>query len=202
MRLVFAGTPAFAAVALDALARAGHRLALVVTQPDRPASRGLKPQPSEVKLLAQKHGVEVFQPASLRSADVLARLEATRAQAMVVAAYGLILPQAVLDVFPLGCINVHASLLPRWRGAAPIHRALLAGDSESGVCIMRMEAGLDTGPLYKCERMTLAADETAGSLHEKLAALGARLLLEVLAALEAGGLTPRPQPQEGASYAP
>jgi methionyl-tRNA formyltransferase len=201
MRLVFAGTPAFAAVALAALVKAKHRPVLVLTQPDRPTGRGLKPQPSEVKLLALKQGVEVFQPASLRSADVVARLKAARAHALVVAAYGLILPQDVLDLFPCGGINIHASLLPRWRGAAPIQRALLAGDRESGVCIMRMDAGLDTGPVYKCERVRLDADETAGSLHDKLATLGARLLLEVLEALESGGLQPRPQAQESATYA-
>lgn len=202
MRLVFAGTPAFAAVALAALIAARRRPVLVLTQPDRPTGRGLKPQPSEVKVLTQKHAMELFQPASLRSADVMTRLKTARADALVVAAYGLILPQDVLDLFPLGCINVHASLLPRWRGAAPIQRALLAGDRESGVCIMRMEAGLDTGPVYKCERVALDPDETAGSLHDKLASLGARLLLEVLETLESGRLQPRPQTQEGATYAP
>lgn len=202
MRLVFAGTPAFAAVALAALLAGRHRPALVLTRPDRPAKRGLKPQPSEVKVLAHKQAMPVYQPASLKSEDTLAQLKAARADAMVVAAYGLILPQAVLDVFPLGCINIHASLLPRWRGAAPIQRALLAGDRETGVCIMRMDAGLDTGPLYKCERVPIDPAETAGSLHDKLAGVGARLLLEVLEAVEAGSLQARPQVAEGATYAP
>lgn len=201
MRLVFAGTPRFAALALCALLSSRHRVGLVLTQPDRPAGRGLKLQPSEVGQLAHKRGIETFQPASLKSQDALDRLAATHAEAMVVAAYGLILPQAVLDLFPMGCINIHASLLPRWRGAAPIQRALLAGDFESGVCIMRMDAGLDTGPVYRCERVAIQPSDTAGSLHDKLAALGARLLVEVLDGIEAGTLRPRPQPAEGATYA-
>ncbi len=202
MKILFAGTPAFAAVALAGLHSSRNSPVLVLTQPDRPARRGLKPKPSEVKLLAAKLGLEVFQPVSLRSDDALARLRATAADAMVVAAYGLILPQAALDLFPMGCINIHASLLPRWRGAAPIQRALLAGDRDSGVCIMRMNAGLDTGPVYRCERVAIESSETAGSLHDKLAALGSRLVVEVLEAIAAGQLEPRPQPVEGAIYAP
>jgi methionyl-tRNA formyltransferase len=201
MRLVFAGTPAFAAVALAALLASRYPLMLVLTQPDRPARRGLRPQASEVKALAQKHGIEVFQPASLKSEDALSRLKSAHADAMVVAAYGLILPKAVLDLFPFGCVNIHASLLPRWRGAAPIQRALLAGDPESGACIMRMDAGLDTGPLYICERVPIEPSETGGSLHDKLAAVGARLVVEALDGIEDGRLQPRPQPFEGATYA-
>ena len=181
MRLIFAGTPEFAARALDALFAAGHDVALVLTQPDRPAGRGMALQASPVKSLALARGAEVFQPATLRDPEAQARLGALGAEAMIVAAYGLILPQAVLDLFPLGCLNIHASLLPRWRGAAPIQRALLAGDAETGVCIMQMEAGLDTGPVLLAEALPIAATDTAGLLHDKLAALGARLIVEALA---------------------
>ena len=198
MRVVFAGTPEFAAQALAALIAAGHQLALVLTQPDRPSGRGMALRPSPVKTLALEHGIEVFQPPTLRDAAAQARLQAVGADAMIVAAYGLILPQAVLDLPRFGCINIHASLLPRWRGAAPIQRAILAGDAESGVCIMQMEAGLDTGPVLLSAALPIAADETAGSLHDRLAELGAGL---IVAALEKLPLAPTPQADCGVTYA-
>ena len=201
MRLVFAGTPAFAAASLRAVVEAGHDVALVLTQPDRPAGRGMKLMSSEVKQAAQQHGLPVFQPRTLKDPDVQQRIHAAGAGAMVVAAYGLILPRPVLDMFSIGCINVHASLLPRWRGAAPIQRALLAGDSETGISIMRMEEGLDTGPVYLMQRMQIAADETAGSLHDKLAAQGARALAEALAGIATGRVEAHSQPEEGVTYA-
>lgn len=202
MRLVFAGTPAFAAVALQALIATRHEIVLVLTQPDRPAGRGMTPTASEVKALAQRHGLALFQPPTLKEEAALARLRSADADAMVVAAYGLILPPAVLDLFVRGCINVHASLLPRWRGAAPIQRALLAGDSETGVCIMRMDAGLDTGPVYLSQRISISSQDTAGTLHDRLAALGAQLLIQALEGIEAGRIEPHPQPALGATYAP
>ena len=200
-RIVFAGTPAFAASALRALLDAGHDVALVLTQPDRPAGRGLKPRPSEVKALALARGLTVAQPATLRSPDSQALLRAAKAPVMVVAAYGLILPQAVLDAFPLGCINIHASLLPRWRGAAPIQRAILAGDAETGICIMRMDAGLDTGPVYLTESISIESEDTAGTLHDKLAVLGGRCIVRALPAIAAGKLDAQPQSSEGVTYA-
>jgi len=201
MRLAFAGTPAFARVALQALLDAGHDVALVVTQPDRPAGRGLKLRPSEVKSLALERGLPLQQPASLKPAQTLPLLQVARAQALVVAAYGLILPQSVLDLFPLGCINIHASLLPRWRGAAPIQRAVLAGDAQTGISIMRMDAGLDTGPIYLSEAIPVVDRDTAHSLHDKLAALGARCIVRALPGIASGALTPRPQPEAGVTYA-
>ena len=198
MKLIFAGTPEFAAQALATLITAGHQLALVLTQPDRPSGRGMVLRPSPVKALALEHGIEVFQPPTLRDAAAQARLQAVGADAMIVAAYGLILPQAVLDLPRFGCINIHASLLPRWRGAAPIQRAILAGDAESGVCIMQMEAGLDTGPVLLSAALPIAEDETAGSLHDRLAELGARL---IVAALEKLPLAALPQADEGVTYA-
>ena len=198
MKLIFAGTPEFAAQALAALIAAGHQLALVLTQPDRPSGRGMALRPSPVKTLALEHGIEVFQPPTLRDAAAQARLQAVGADAMIVAAYGLILPQAVLDLPRFGCINIHASLLPRWRGAAPIQRAILAGDAESGVCIMQMEAGLDTGPVLLSAALPIAADETAGSLPDRLAELGAGL---IVAALEKLPLAPTPQADCGVTYA-
>ena len=198
MRLIFAGTPEFAAVALRALLAAGHEVSLVLTQPDRPAGRGMTLQASPVKQVALAAGIEVFQPASLRDAEAQARVAAVAADVMVVAAYGLILPQVVLDMPRLGCINIHASLLPRWRGAAPIQRALLAGDAETGVSIMQMEAGLDTGPVLHEGRVAIAADENAATLHDKLAELGARLIVE---ALDGRPLVPCVQPTEGVTYA-
>ena len=174
---------------------------LVVTQPDRPAGRGLRPVPGAVKRLALARGLELFQPESLKSADALSRLGAARADALVVAAYGLLLPQAALDLAPLGALNIHASLLPRWRGAAPIQRALLSGDRETGISIMRMDSGLDTGPVLARSTVAIAPDDDAGTLHDKLAALGAQQIAEVLAALPDGKVRPIPQPKEGVTYA-
>ncbi|HHJ4328403.1 TPA: methionyl-tRNA formyltransferase, partial [Klebsiella pneumoniae] len=177
MRIVFAGTPEFAASHLQALLDAGRQVVAVYTQPDRPAGRGQKLLASPVKQLAEQHGIPVLQPASLRNAEAQAELAALRPELMVVVAYGLILPQAVLDIPPLGCINSHASLLPRWRGAAPIQRAIEAGDAESGVTLMQMEAGLDTGPMLLKARTPIAAADTGASLHDRLAGLGAAALL-------------------------
>lgn len=201
MRIVFAGTPDFAAVALEALLAADHDVSLVLTQPDRPAGRGMTLQASPVKQLALKHGLTLHQPSSLKSEEARQPIIEARPDVMVVAAYGLILPQAALDIPRLGCLNIHASLLPRWRGAAPIQRALLAGDAETGVTIMRMEAGLDTGPMLLKESLPIAATDTAGSLHDRLAALGARLIVEALPRLEQGELPGDIQPEEGVIYA-
>ena len=199
MKLIFAGTPEFAAHALRAILAAGHEVVPVLTQPDRAAGRGMALRPSPVKEVALAAGIDVFQPSSLKDPVTWERLRAANAEAMVVAAYGLILPQGVLDIPRLGCLNIHASLLPRWRGAAPIQRAILAGDAETGVCIMRMEAGLDTGPVLRSGRLPIADDETAGTLHDKLAGLGARLIVDTLAAgLPAVSV---PQPDEGVTYA-
>ncbi|WP_305073176.1 methionyl-tRNA formyltransferase [Propionivibrio sp.] len=198
MKLIFAGTPEFAAQSLSAILAAGHQVALVLTQPDRPSGRGMTLRPSPVKALALASGIEVFQPLTLKDPAVQERLHAVGAEVMVVAAYGLILPQAVLDLPRYGCLNIHASLLPRWRGAAPIQRAILAGDTETGVCIMQMEAGLDTGPVLLSDRLPLASDETAGSLHDKLADLGARLIVN---ALEKIPLPAVPQSDTGITYA-
>ena len=198
MRLIFAGTPEFSALALKAILDAGHQVALVLTQPDRPSGRGMVLRSSPVKVAAQASGIEVFQPQSLKDSEAQDHLRAVGADAMVVAAYGLILPQTVLDLPRLGCINIHASLLPRWRGAAPIQRAILAGDPETGVCIMQMEAGLDTGPVLLSAALTIDADDTAASLHDKLAGLGARLIVE---ALEKMPISPESQPNLGVTYA-
>jgi methionyl-tRNA formyltransferase len=209
VRLIFAGTPDFARAALERLHGAGFTVALVLTQPDRPAGRGMKLQASPVKRFAQEHGLTVAQPRGLRldgkyaeeAAATQAAIQAARADAMVVAAYGLILPQWVLDAPRLGCFNIHASLLPRWRGAAPIHRAIDAGDSETGITIMQMDAGLDTGDMLLVERIPIAADDTTGSLHDKLAGLGARLIVEALELAACGGLNPVRQPESGVTYA-
>ena len=198
MKVIFAGTPEFAAQALDAILVAGHEVPLVLTQPDRPAGRGMALQPSPVKQRAVAAGIEVFQPLSLKDAEAQAKVAAIEADVMVVAAYGLILPQAVLDLPRFGCLNIHASLLPRWRGAAPIQRALLAGDAETGVCIMQMEAGLDTGPVLLSDAFPIGEDDTTASLHDKLAALGARLIVDALVRLP---LPAVPQPVEGVTYA-
>jgi methionyl-tRNA formyltransferase len=198
MRLIFAGTPEFAAQALQAIIEAGHEVPLVLTQPDRPAGRGMSLQLSPVKKLALEHGIEVFQPLSLKDAEAQARVAAVQADVMVVAAYGLILPQAVLDLPRLGCLNIHASLLPRWRGAAPIQRALLAGDAETGVCIMQMEAGLDTGPVLLRGAFAIAPSDTTATLHDRLAILGAELVVEALGKLP---LPAEPQAVEGVTYA-
>ncbi|HEY8358249.1 MAG TPA: methionyl-tRNA formyltransferase [Ramlibacter sp.] len=209
MRVVFAGTPEFARVALERLHAAGFAIPLVLTQPDRPAGRGMKLQPSAVKQFAQEHGMPVAQPRSLRldgkfpedAATARAAIEAAGADAMVVAAYGLILPQWVLDAPRLGCLNIHASLLPRWRGAAPIHRAIEAGDAETGVTIMQMDAGLDTGAMLLVERVAIAPDDTTALLHDRLAALGGRMVVEALELAACGGLRPVAQPQDGVTYA-
>ena len=199
MRLIFAGTPPFAAATLNALADAGHDLALVLTQPDRPAGRGMKLTPSAVKQAALARGLPVYQPPSLKSPEAQATLRAVDADVMVVAAYGLILPQAVLDLPRLGCLNIHASLLPRWRGAAPIQRAILAGDAETGITIMQMDAGLDTGAMLSTVTLPIRADDTAASLHDALASAGASAIVEALATLPS--LRPVAQEDAHATYA-
>ncbi len=201
MRLGFAGTPAFAVAALDALARSGHTLVAVLTKPDRPAGRGQRVLPSPVKQRALELGLPVMQPATLKSPDALESLRNLHLDALVVVAYGLILPAPVLAVPSLGCFNIHASLLPRWRGAAPIQRALLAGDPVTGVTIMRMEAGLDTGPILAARAIEVAPDETGGTLHDRLALLGAELLRETLDALAQGPVPETPQPASLVTYA-
>lgn len=199
MRLIFAGTPEFAARALEALIAAGHTIVLVLTQPDRPAGRGMKLTPSPVKTVALQHGLPVYQPLTLRDAEAQAPLRTVAAEAMIVAAYGLILPQAVLDIPARGCINLHASLLPRWRGAAPIQRAILAGDAETGITLMQMDAGLDTGAMLSRHPLTIGAEETAGELHDRLAALGAEAIVALLPRLaEAAG---EPQDERLTTYA-
>ncbi|MEX0732495.1 MAG: methionyl-tRNA formyltransferase [Aquisalimonadaceae bacterium] len=200
-RLIFAGTPDFAVPALDALAAVGHRPVAVYTQPDRPAGRGRKPRLSPVKVAAQALELPVRQPESLRNAEAVEELEALRPDLMIVIAYGLILPRAVLDVPRLGCVNAHASLLPRWRGAAPIQRAILAGDSDTGVCLMRMEAGLDTGPVLACAETPIHLEDTGGTLHDRLAEIGAGLLVQQLPTILAGELAAVPQDNERATYA-
>jgi methionyl-tRNA formyltransferase len=209
LRVVFAGTPEFAAAALAEIHEAGVPVPLVLTQPDRPAGRGMKLQPSPVKQFALEHALPMAQPRSLRldgrfPEDARAAKQAlldARPDVLVVAAYGLILPQWVLDLPARGCLNIHASLLPRWRGAAPIHRAIEAGDAETGVTIMQMDAGLDTGPMLLAERMPIAPADTTATLHDKLAALGARLVVEALELAACGGLQPRAQPGDGVTYA-
>ncbi|HMM47860.1 MAG TPA: methionyl-tRNA formyltransferase [Thiobacillaceae bacterium] len=199
MRVIFAGTPPFAAAALEALADAGHELALVLTQPDRPAGRGMKPAPSAVKRAALARGLAVYQPSSLKTADAQAELRAIGADVMIVAAYGLILPAAVLALPRLGCLNIHASLLPRWRGAAPIQRAILAGDAETGITIMQMDAGLDTGPMLLKTTVPIRDTDTAATLHDALAAAGASAIVEALADYPA--LVPEKQDDADATYA-
>jgi methionyl-tRNA formyltransferase len=209
MKIIFAGTPEFAAVALNALHDAGFDIPLVLTQPDRPAGRGMQLHASAVKQFALAHGIPVAQPVSLRldgkypqvATEAHALLRATPHDVMVVAAYGLILPRSVLDIAPRGCINIHASLLPRWRGAAPIHRAIETGDTATGVTIMQMEEGLDTGPMLLREQLPIAADDTTGSLHDKLAALGGKMIVDALHQLERGPLPAMPQPDAGVTYA-
>ena len=201
MRIVFAGMPEFAAAALQAILAAGFEVPLVLTQPDRPAGRGMALHASPVKELALKHELPVYQPCSLKGDEAGQPIRDAHPDVMVVAAYGLILPQSALDLPRLGCINIHASLLPRWRGAAPIQRALLAGDAETGVTIMQMEAGLDTGPMLLSGRLPISAEDTAQTLHDKLALQGAELIIAVLRKLELGGLAAVPQPVEGVTYA-
>ncbi len=200
-RIIFAGTPDFAAEHLQALINAKIPVTAVYTQPDRPAGRGRKLQLSPVKQLALSHDIPVFQPLSLRAEEAQAELAALQPDLMIVVAYGLILPQLVLDTPKLGCINVHASLLPRWRGAAPIHRALLAGDAETGVTLMQMEAGLDTGPMLAKVRTEISDQETSGELHDRLAYLGSQMLVGQLPALLAGDLKPEIQHDDLANYA-
>ncbi|MFJ2548198.1 methionyl-tRNA formyltransferase [Pseudomonas sp. NPDC087612] len=201
MRIVFAGTPEFAAEHLKALIASPYEVVAVYTQPDRPAGRGQKLMPSAVKQLAVDNAIAVLQPATLRNAEAQAELAALKPDLMVVVAYGLILPQAVLDIPRLGCINSHASLLPRWRGAAPIQRAVEAGDSESGVTVMRMEAGLDTGPMLLKVSTPISASDTGGSLHDRLAEMGPPAVLEAVAGLAAGTLQGEVQDDSLATYA-
>ncbi len=201
MKLIFAGTPQFAAEALRALLDAKHQIVAVLTQPDRPAGRGMLPTASPVKLLAEAHGIRVLQPESLKSESIQLMLRELQADAMVVAAYGLILPQAVLSIPRLGCLNIHASLLPRWRGAAPIQRAILAGDVTTGITIMQMDAGLDTGDILLQRAFLLTAKETAQSLHDKLSALGAECIAACLRDLQDGNMHPQRQNEAHACYA-
>jgi methionyl-tRNA formyltransferase len=209
LKLIFAGTPEFAQVALAQLHAAGHEISLVLTQPDRPGGRGMKLQASSVKQFALKHGLALAQPRSLRLDGKFAdaaqttreQLLALQADAMVVAAYGLILPQWVLDLPRLGCFNIHASLLPRWRGAAPIHRAIEAGDSSTGITIMQMDAGLDTGAMLLVQSLPIGAASTTATLHDELATMGASMMLEVLGQAACGQLQPQAQPAQGITYA-
>lgn len=201
MKIIFAGTPAFAESALQALIDSHHEILAVYTQPDRPSGRGLKLTPSPVKTLALQHGLTVCQPASLKGEDEQRALAAFGADVMVVAAYGLLLPAAVLTIPAKGCINIHPSLLPRWRGAAPIQRTLHAGDKETGVTIMEMDVGLDTGPMLLRKLYTIADDETSKTLHDKLAVIGASALIETLALVEQGKSKPEVQDNELATYA-
>lgn len=201
MRVAFAGTPEFAAEALRAIIAAGFEVPLVLTQPDRPAGRGMQLMPSPVKQVAFAHGIPVDQPEKLRTDAQQATLRAVNAEILVVAAYGLILPQAVLDLPRHGCVNIHASLLPRWRGAAPIHRAIEAGDSETGITIMQMDAGLDTGDMLLKRAIPIAPDDTTASLHDKLAALGGEMIVDALHRIALCELAPAPQPAEGVTYA-
>ncbi|MDP3856877.1 MAG: methionyl-tRNA formyltransferase, partial [Stagnimonas sp.] len=198
--MVFAGTPEFSVAALDALVAAGHRIVGVYTQPDRPAGRGRKLSASPVALRAEALGLPLFKPESLRKQpEAIAALRALAPDAMVVVAYGQILPQSVLDIPRLGCLNIHASLLPRWRGAAPIHRAIEAGDAQTGITIMQMDAGLDTGDMLLREALDIAPGENTARLHDRLAALGGRMVVEAVAQI--GQLTRTPQPTEGITYA-
>lgn len=201
MKIVFAGTPDFSVPALQALLDSSHDVIAVYTQPDRPSGRGRKTRASPVKQLALQHGVPVYQPASLKPSEDQQTLADLKPDLMVVIAYGLILPGAVLALPRLGCVNVHASLLPRWRGAAPIQRAILAGDSETGVCLMQMDAGMDTGPVLACAHCRIEPDDTGSRLHDRLAQQGAQLLSDNLTAIEQGELEPRSQDDSLACYA-
>jgi methionyl-tRNA formyltransferase len=201
LRLIFMGTPDFAVPTLLELAGHGYDIAAVYTRAPKPAGRGMELQPTPVEQEARRLGLPVFTPATLKTPETQATFHAHGAEAAVVVAYGLILPKPILKAVPLGCFNVHASLLPRWRGAAPINRAVMAGDKESGVTVMRMDEGLDTGDMAMIERWPIGADMTAGELHDALARLGADLMPRALAALERGGLVLTPQPQAGITYA-
>ena len=200
-RIAFAGTPEFAARARDALATVDCDIPLVRTQPDRPAGRGMKLMPSPVKQRALAHGLTVAQPETLKTPELRAPLVEAAPDLLVVVAYGLLLPRAVLDIPRLGCINIHASLLPRWRGAAPIHRAIEAGDARTGITLMQMDEGLDTGPMLAERTVDIAADDTTATLHDRLAATGAQLLIDTLPDLLAGRITAVPQPADGTCYA-
>lgn len=200
MKIAFAGTPEFAAVALESILAAGFEVTLVLTQPDRPAGRGMQLQPSPVKQVALAANIPVHQPEKLRTPEQQAPLAEAGVDVLVVAAYGIILPQAVLDMPRYGCLNIHGSLLPRWRGAAPIHRAIQAGDFETGITIMQMDAGLDTGPMLLKRTEAIHPEDTTASLHDRLAWLGADMIVEALQALP-DGLTATPQPAEGVTYA-
>ena len=207
MRIVFAGTPEFAVIALDAICAAGHQVVAVLTQPDRPAGRGMRMLPGAVKQRALAMGIQVLQPVTLKDTTIQQQIGSwfveNRAEVMVVAAYGLLLPPAVLALPRLGCLNIHASILPRWRGAAPIERALNAGDADTGICIMQMDAGLDSGPVLLSRRLAIDARDSAGSLRARLAEVGAAAIVEVLAMLERGvNPVATPQPAIGATYAP
>ena len=200
--IVFMGTPEFSVPTLKAVLGAGHRVRAVYSQPPRPAGRrGLEPTPSPVHRFAEENGIEVRTPISLKSAQEQERFSALKADVAVVIAYGMLLPEPILAAPRLGCVNVHASLLPRWRGAAPIHRAIMAGDAQTGVMTMQMEAGLDTGPVLMTARTPIAPDDTTGSLHDRLAGMGAQLLVRTLAALEDGTAVATPQAEVGVTYA-
>lgn len=201
MRLAFMGTPDFSVPTLQALIDAGHEIVAAYTQPPRPAGRGKKLRPSPVQVFAESKGIPVFSPISLRRSEEQEKFSGLKLDAAVVVAYGLILPKPILDAPRLGCINVHASLLPRWRGAAPIQRAIMAGDSDTGVSIMQMDAGLDTGAVLAMARTPISPDDTAGSLHDRLSYMGANLIADILAKLDNGSVTPIPQPAEGVTYA-
>ena len=201
-RIIFAGTPEFAVPALTALLEHGWPVVAVYTQPDRPAGRGRKLRPSPVKCSAQQAGIPVYQPASFRDEAVCRKLHGLSADLMIVAAYGLLLPKVILASPRLGCVNIHASLLPRWRGAAPIQRAIAAGDTHTGISIMAMEAGLDTGPVFLTRAIDIAPRETGGSLHDRLSKLGAETLLAALPGIADGSLVPSPQDDARATYAP
>lgn len=201
MRVIFAGTPAFASQALEALVKAGHEIVLVLTQPDRPSGRGMKLMSSPVKQFAEQHQIAVLQPSTLKTPEIQSQIADMSADVMVVAAYGLLLPQTVLMIPRLGCLNIHASLLPRWRGAAPIQRAILAGDKETGISIMQMDAGLDTGGVLLKATLAIRDQDTAGTLHDQLARLGAELAVEALEELGSGALCEHAQDDNGATYA-
>jgi methionyl-tRNA formyltransferase len=201
MRLVFMGSPVFSVAVLAALKEAGHEIAGVWSQPPKPSGRGQKLTPTPVHAWAETHGLPVFTPQSLKGAEEQAQIAALKPEAIIVVAYGLLLPQAVLDIPKLGCLNLHASLLPRWRGAAPIHRAIQAGDSQTGVQVMAMEAGLDTGPVFATAVTPVLETDTTASVHDRLSALGARLIVESLPAIASGSLKPVPQGVEGITYA-
>ena len=201
LRLIFMGTPDFAVPTLSAVVAAGHEVVAVYTRAPKPAGRGMAMQPTPIEATARGFGLEVFTPGTLKTAEAAEQFRAHRADAAVVVAYGLILPKPVLDAPRLGCFNLHASLLPRWRGAAPINRAIMAGDAETGVMVMRMAEGLDTGPVAMAARMTIGADMTAGELHDRLAQSGADLMVRALAALETDTLVTTPQDTEGVTYA-